>query len=514
MPRSARAACPVPGSLAVGLALALAACADPPQAPPPQCDGYEVGGTGECAIPGLGPAKNVDVPDEPYTPPTLDQEAIDAQYAWFLNQEGSGQFEVFVGEQSRIGVRVITASGQPAPGHRVDFELVEVNPARPSGARLSARSALSNEFGVADVTVVGGPIPAFVELRLSAPDTAGLTYDINIVQRPVGRPDPLGPDVPPEAGSGPLNCMATKGNYTVTSHYAPAALLGDGLARALDLVRRTLSEPGELVADLIEDRIGGIWGSVIRAAVRPVVDYLFDYVTRNYLPDWGQRALAVTEDVLAILTRLEIRGRLGLGDQDPADCSFQGVHRWETLVIEWRVGCRADDPMCGRYEVPLERLGIAASESLFEGRVVRTLGPVATIEIDHHPMRMNLAVAVIWFLEAYVLPQRMGADGFGGALAQVVPCDALGDLAADYLADVPLVGFAVGPFVREACEAGLDAAGDWLGGQLVQGLEVEAFEIEGGAKLRDTDGDGRPDRIEDGVWSAGLSGSFTGERAP
>ena len=123
-------------------------------------------------------------------------------------------------------------------------------------------------------------------------------------------------------------------------------------------------------------------------------------------------------------------------------------------------------------------------------------------------------MAVIWFLDTYILPQRMGADGFGGALAQVIPCDALGDLAAQYLADVPFVGLAVGPFVREACEAGLDAAGDWIGAQLVQGLELEAFEMVGTAKLRDTDTDGRPDRIEEGVWSGGLSGTFTGERAP
>lgn len=503
-------------SLLAGLAALVAACADPPQPPPPECNGYRVDGDGACAIPGLGPAKDVETPDEPYEPPTLDQEAIDAQNAYFLNQEGSGQFEVYVGEQSRIGIRVITASGRPAVGHRVEFELVEVTPDRPSGARLSARNALSNEFGVADVVVVGGEVPAFVRLRMSAPDTAGLTYDINVVQRPAGVPDPLGPDIPPEGemGGGPLNCLPTKGNYTITNLYAPATLLGDGLAQTLDTVRRALSEPGELVADMIRDRIDGIWGGVIRGAIVPVVDYLFDYVTGNFLPDWAQRALAVTEDVTTLLTQLEIRGRLGLGDQDPADCSFQGVHRWETLVFTWRDGCAPDDPICGRYEVPLDRLGIAASESLFEGRVVRTIGPTATVEIDAHPMRMNLAVAVIWFLETYILPARMGADGFGGALAQVIPCDALGDLVADYLADVPFVGLAVGPFVEDACEAGLDAAGDWIGGQLVQGLEVEAFEMIGSAKLRDIDGDGRPDRVEDGVWRSDLGGTFTGERAP
>lgn len=500
--------------LALPLLGLLAACADPPPEPPPACNGYRVGDEGECTIPGLAAAKDVETPDAPYEPPTIDQEAIDAQYAYFLNQEGTGQFEVYVGEQSRIGIRVITASGQPAPGHRIEFELVEVNPERPSQARLSTRNAISNEFGVADVMVVGGPVPAYVQLKMTAPNTAGLTYDVNIVQRPEGVPDVLGPDIPPEGEGGPLNCLATKGNYTVTNLYAPAALLGDGLVEVLDVVRRALSEPGDLVADLIQDRIDGIWGSVIRAAIEPVVDYLFDYITSNYLPDWAQRALAVTEDVASILTQLEIRGRLGLGDQDPADCSFQGVHRWETLIIEWRYGCAEGDPMCGRYEVPLERLGIAASESLFEGRVIRTIGPVATIEIDRHPMRMNLAVAVIWFLDTYILPQRMGADGFGGALAQVIPCDALGDLAADYLADVPFVGLAVGPFVREACEAGLDAAGDWLGSQLVQGLEVEAFDMAGTAKLRDTDTDGRPDRIEEGLWSSGLTGTFTGERAP
>jgi len=502
-------------AIAAAALLFLAGCADPPPEPAPApCDAYQVDGDGPCAIPGLGPSKDVMAPETPYEPPTLDQEEIAGQYAFFLNQEGDGRFEVYVGETARIGIRVITASGRPAPGQRVEFELVEVTPERPSGARLSARVAESNAFGVADVAVIGGSEPSFVQLRMSAAETAGLVYDLSIVQRPQGLPDPDAPDVPPEGEIGPANCMATKGNFTIVNQYAPAALLGDGLAETLEIIRRALSEPGDLVGDLIRDRIDGIWGNVIRGAVRPVVDYLFDYMTSNYLPDWGQRIISVVEDVATILTQLEIRGRLGLGDQDPTDCSFQGIHRWETLVFTWRYGCAAGDEACGRFEVPLDQLGIAASESIFTGRVVRTIGPTASIEIESHPMRMNLAVAVVWFLEQFVLPQRLGADGFGGLLAQVLPCDAVGDLAADYLSDVPLIGFAIGPFVEEACETALDAAGDWVGGELVQGLAIEAFDMEGTAKLRDTDMDARPDRIEEGAWTAGLTGTFTGERAP
>lgn len=503
--------------------LFAAGCADAPvedaddagALPAPCPEGYQVDGDGQCAIPSIGPGQ-VETPDAPFEEPTLDNSDLDMQRAFFLNQEGDGKFTLYVNETRQIGVRAIHADGRPAPGHAVEFTKEEVNAENPSGAVLSARRASTNEFGVAYINVTGGPQPSFFKLQMAADNTTGLTYQVNVVLRPEGF-DPDNPMVPPDVEvppGGPLNegnCMPTQGTYRITNLYEPARLIGDGPFQALDTIHRALSSPGELVGDYIRDRIGGIWGSVIRAAVQPVVDYLYRYVVQNYAPEWVQWMLVITEDITGVLTELEIQGTMALGGAVGPECALRGTHRWDTLVFHWRAGCAAGDAQCGRYDVPLNQLGIAASESDFDARLTRNLGPVADMEIGEHNLNLNLAVAVIWFVENVILPQRLNVNGFGELLQLVVPCDAVGQLAADYVGG-SIIGFAVAPFVEGACEAGMEALGNYLGGLLTNALRVDSFTMAGQCRLRDTDANQAADRIEDGRWTMGLEGDFTGER--
>ena len=127
-------------------------------------------------------------------------------------------------------------------------------------------------------------------------------------------------------------------------------------------------------------------------------------------------------------------------------------------------------------------------------------------------MQLNLGVAVIWFVQNVILPQRLEVNSFGELLGLVIPCDAVGDLAADYVSGVPFLGFAVAPLVEEACEAGLEAAGNFLMRMLADSFNVSAFDMAGECKLRDTNGDRSADKIEEGRWTSGLQGDFTGER--
>ncbi len=479
-------------------------------------DGYEVNGEGECAIPSLAPGE-VDTPDAPFEAPTIDNSDLDAQRAYFLNQEGDGKFTLFTNETKQIGVRAIHADGRPAPGRAVEFEKVEVNAANPSGAVLSARRASTNEFGVAYINVTAGPQPSFFKLQMSADNTTGLTYQVNVVLRPETPVDPEpgvdpGPVDPADPGlAGQGNCMPTQGTYRITNLYEPARLIGDGPFQALDIIHRALASPGELVGDYIRDRIGGIWGSVIRAAVQPVIDYLYHYVVDRYAPEWVQWMLVISEDISGVLTELEIQGTMVLGPAAGPDCALRGTHRWETLVFHWRAGCDGGDPNCGNFPIPMNQLGIAASESDFDARLTRNLGPVADMEIGQHELSVNLAVAVIWFIENVILPQRLNVRNFGELLQLVLPCDAVGALAADWVGG-SIIGFAVEPFVESACEAGMEALGNWLAGQLTSALQVGAFQMAGQCRLRDTDADRAADRIEDGRWTQGLEGDFEGER--
>ena len=499
------------------IALTLVACASgSPSGDPgegleqPKCEeGYSVGDdAGACGIPSIAPG-DVDAPGGMIAP-TIDNSDLDEQRGFYLNQERDGKFFVYTGDTVEVGIRAITNVGQPAPGHTITFEAT----GNTAGSLLSAARAVTNEFGVAHIQVTGGDRPTHFRIKMTAENTYGLQYHVDVVQRPEGREpgDPNGGGGPGPIGGIQGGCLDPAGIYDITNLYEPGRFLGNGPFEVLDTIHRIVTNPGREAANWIGDRIGGFGGSVVRAAVEPVVNYLFEYVVSNYVPDWGQWILAIVEDITGVLTEMEIQGTMELGQAMGDECNLTGTHRWERLTFFWRAGCPVGDDMCGRYDIDLNSLGIAASESDFEARVTRSLGPVGDLEIGNHQLQMNYGVAIIWFVENVILPQRLNVNSFGELLGIVLPCDAAGDLAAQYLSGVPLLGFAVGPLVEEACESGLEALGNWITGQLTDRLNVDVFNMSGTCKLRDTSGDMIVDKLEEGRWSDGLEGDFTGLR--
>ncbi len=304
--------------------------------------------TGECDIPRIAP-EDVEAPEEPFEEPTINRDQNDEERGFFLNQEGDGKYFVYINETLRVGVRALHYGGDAAPGLRVGFELLEDEP---TGAVLSARLAETNEFGVAHVEVTGGPRPSFFRLQMTAGDTAGLTYQVNVILPPEGR-DPGDPNVDPPPGGPEVNCLGTQGRYSITNRYEPARFLGDGIFNALDIVHRALSEPGDLVGDLIRDRIDGIWGSILRAAVRPVVNYLYDFILQNYAPDWVRWMAILAEDITGVLTNLELLGTMELGAAGGDLCGLSRVARSKTLTFIWPARCPAPGHQCGRFPVPV-----------------------------------------------------------------------------------------------------------------------------------------------------------------
>jgi hypothetical protein len=131
--------------------------------------------------------------------------------------------------------------------------------------------------------------------------------------------------------------------------------------------------------------------------------------------------------------------------------------------------------------------------------------------INEHQLQMNIGIAMIWFLERTVLPRFFdGLNSFGDLLALVIPCDAVGRVAADNLPDVPFVNEA--RIVEDACRSGLRAAGQRLAREFADRLSIDTFAMSGECKLRDTDMNQTVDKIEDGVWNGQLQGTFAGER--
>ena len=484
------------GFMHFGLLLTAFACAEAG----PACECGELS-DGAC-IP-CPEQRAVDLPAGDAGVPFLNQEQIDENARVYLNQEcltDDCRFDIYTGEQAEIGVRVVTAFNTPAAGVTINFDLDEA-----SGVRLQARSATSNEFGIAKVTVQAPATPTFVQLNMSGPNIQGFPYQLNIVARP-SIDSPNGNVMPP---NGP-RCLKTKGTYNVVNRYQPASVLGDDVNQALQRIHQLVTDPGSFVGDLVADNIGGIAGNIAGQAVRYAVNYVFQYVVQNQLPDWAQRAIGITTGVTMTLTDLEIRGTIQLGDEDPMSCTVQGVHRWETLVFIWRDGCPPNNDQCGRYEIPMNELGISASETEFTASIVGGAF-TDTLTMDEHRLQMNIGVAFIWFLERTVLPNYFnGINSFGDLLANLIPCDAVGDIAARNLPDVPFVDER--RIVRDACRAGLRAAGQRLAREVADRLSLDTFSMTGECKLRDEDNNKTVDKLQEGVWSGQLQGTFTGQR--
>lgn len=486
-----------------------------------------------CGIPSLGepPEGALVVPDSPFEEPGLDTEAVDAQERAYLVQEGDGRLQVYVGERIQVGVRAINSVGAPVADQEVYFEIREYPDAPPSGAFLLSNVDLTNTFGVAQVTLSAGPNPSFFEITMwLTADEKGFSYQVNVVQPPKdlelndpiqpGEPvepvEPGGPEEPvepvdPGNPGGPLGeCLSPEGTYDVTNLYELGRFLGEGTFNTLQTINRALSDPGDLVGEWIEDRIDGIWGSLIRSVITPAVNYVFRYVTDNYAPEWVQWMLILTQDITEVLTRLEIRGALTLSKVDP-ECGLVGVHEWTDLVFLWRAGCQPNNPQCGRYEISFAQLGAGVSRAEFVGQLSRGLGPTGTLQISEHEMSLNIGVAAVWFIQNVILPARFEVNSFGELLELVIPCRLIGDLVADYLGGT-VFGFAVAPFVESACNSGMRGLGNYLTGLLSSSLQVNAFQMAGQCTLRDNDGDKHTDVIEDGRWTQGLQGDFTGPR--
>ena len=56
--------------------------------------------------------------------PFLNEELIEAEQGYYLNQEGSGEYTMYTGEDNEIGVRVVNYFGNPASGVRVNFRVL------------------------------------------------------------------------------------------------------------------------------------------------------------------------------------------------------------------------------------------------------------------------------------------------------------------------------------------------------------------------------------------------------
>jgi hypothetical protein len=387
----------------------------------------------------------------------VDNEILQQQETNYLSQESIGKYYVYVNDTKRLGARIINEVGVPISDIQVRFEPKEEGVGELKGSVLSSAIATSDQYGVAAVDVIAGPEPTYFTVFIDSDEIENtLTYQVNVIQRNISTTDPA--NVPPS-----LRCMNVTGNYEITNNYELGRFLGDGVFNTLQTINRGLTDPGGLIGDWIRDRIGGIIGSALRGVVRQVVNSLLGGLN---LPEWANIVINVIQDVTGLLTDLEIKGNLQLGVPDPDnDCSINGIHSWEKLVFHWQgsqCGGLGMNNGCGERELSLAEVGVSASESEFTSRLINSNALFGELEIDEHRLQLNIAVVIIAFLQNVILPERANVNSIGDLIANIMPCDQFGDLAAGLVGNIPFVGGAVRGIARDACRDGVRALGNNL----------------------------------------------------
>jgi hypothetical protein len=308
----------------------------------------------------------------------------------------------------------------------------------------------------------------------------GCTPDVTITGGQVAMADVAMTDLP----------LEFKGRFPAVSRFDLTGLLEDSgdptLARVAEVMRiiRVLGngngdrgqELARLFCDVVEfdegictilERIGG-----------PIVNEVFEMV----MPEIVLDLLTALSDLVGIFSEMTIVGEIEFINSYP---DAQGIiagndDRWQKFRFVWDGETR---------EFTFGDLGrdYRPVAGVFEGRVTDE-----TLELGSHGMTLKLGIIALGIVELWIAPSFLREPppvSLEDVLAAVIPCAAIND----YIFNDPNNGL---------CEDVLVAALGGLIEEQLAGLDLapDAFRIEGTAKLRDSDGDLRIDRLEEGVW--------------
>lgn len=465
---------------------------------------------------------------------TIDSSDLENDQRTRLAQEGTGKFYIYTNETKRIGVRVINYVGAPVPQMEVSYSFSMEGTSDPLNTMMSAQTAFSDQFGVASIQLTGSSTPTYFRLNMETSEGDTLSYGISVIQPLFGEDGSTIEQLPPGQR---CNVHDIQGTYDVENHYELARFLGDGVFNTLQTINRALTDPGGLIGDWIRDRIGGIVGDAVRGIVREVINNLLRGLN---MPQWAQLVTNIITDVTTILTDLEIKSNIRLGGASGPNCEVSGIHTWEELVVVWQgSNCPGgiggnntgnnsgnnsgnntgnnlgnNNTPCGQHRVNLTEVGVSVSETQFEGHVENQNALSVDLVIEEHQLDLNVGVVLITLLQTVILPQRANVRSVGELVAQIMPCDQFGQLAASLVGFIPFFSGSIANFASNACRDGVEALGNDLTRRLLSNLEVDTFKVKGRCKLRSNDTDPKTELMYEGRWEEGqgafLQGNFNG----
>lgn len=272
-----------------------------------------------------------------------------------------------------------------------------------------------------------------------------------------------------------------------------------------------------LVLDLLEQWFGKLLLQPIEWFKDPIANVITDYL-KNNSPDWLKDFFKVGEDMLGIITNLEMYSDL-LVSKLQNDFTVQGTQYWTGIALYWKIGCDPKDPgydECGKMVFSMEDIkNTKFPLDILEGKFTASIADFNKFIMDPHKIKLNYGKLVLFVLDEVILPKLTGgkAHDIVDAAKLWLNCQSLGDSIFGEISQwfggdkddvVDLCNAAV-EFLLTPVEMFLGALA----------LDTE-LSVQGTARMVDDDCDLKVDRFIDGKYvgqiqtSESAQSSFTG----
>jgi len=159
------------------------------------------------------------------------------------------------------------------------------------------------------------------------------------------------------------------------------------------------------IGSLIMDTLFGLFGDI-------VADVITDYL-KNNSPDWMQDFFTIGEDMMGIVTNLEMHSDLLLSKLQN-DFTVQGTQYWTGIALYWKFGCDPSDPDyedCGKMVFSMEDIqNTEFPLDILEGKFTASIADFNKIIINQHAIKLNYGKLVLFVLNEIIISGLTGGQ--------------------------------------------------------------------------------------------------------
>lgn len=168
--------------------------------------------------------------------------------------------------------------------------------------------------------------------------------------------------------------------------------------------------PGDTIIKLIKELAKQAFPSILVDAVFGLFgDVVADIVTdwlKNNSPQWMQDFFKIGEDMIGIITNLELLSDMKLSKLNN-DFTIQGTHFWKGMNLYWKIGCNPQDPNyeeCGKITFSMDDLKDTKFPiDLLEGKFTAGIADFSKLILYLHKINLNYGKLILFVLNEIVI---------------------------------------------------------------------------------------------------------------